>query len=84
MLKMLRQRVVVLAVLGVIAGVMYPLAVTGISRAFFPHEAEGSMIVQTTAERGRGAGGGYAPRSVGETRVNVVALNLALDALSKR
>jgi potassium-transporting ATPase KdpC subunit len=46
MLKMLRQSVVVLVVLGVLVGVIYPLAVTGISRAFFSHRAEGSMIVQ--------------------------------------
>jgi potassium-transporting ATPase KdpC subunit len=46
MLKMLRQSVAVLAVLGVLVGVIYPLAVTGISRAFFSHRAEGSMIVQ--------------------------------------
>ena len=46
MLKMLRQSVVVLVVLGVIVGVIYPSAVTGISQAFFSHKAEGSMIVQ--------------------------------------
>jgi K+-transporting ATPase ATPase C chain len=46
MLKMLRQSVVVLVVLGVLVGVIYPLAVTGISQAFFSHQAEGSMIVQ--------------------------------------
>jgi potassium-transporting ATPase KdpC subunit len=46
MLKMLRQSFVVLVVLGVLVGVIYPLAVTGISRAFFSHQAEGSMIVQ--------------------------------------
>ncbi len=46
MLRMLRQSVVALVTLGIIVGVIYPLAVTGISRAFFPHEAGGSMIVQ--------------------------------------
>lgn len=46
MLKVLRQSVVALVVLGVILGVIYPLAVTGISQAFFSHEAGGSMIVQ--------------------------------------
>jgi K+-transporting ATPase ATPase C chain len=46
MLKMLRQSVMALVVLGVITGVAYPLAVTGVSQAFFPHEAGGSMIVQ--------------------------------------
>ncbi len=33
-------------VLAVIVGVIYPLAVTGIARGFFSHEAEGSMIVE--------------------------------------
>ena len=46
MLKMLRQSVVILVALGVLVGGIYPLAVTGISQAFFPREAEGSMIVQ--------------------------------------
>lgn len=46
MLKMLRQSVVALVALGVVVGVIYPLAVTGISQAFFPHEAGGSMIIQ--------------------------------------
>lgn len=46
MLKMLRQSVVALVALGVIVGAIYPLAVTGISQAFFSHEAGGSMIVQ--------------------------------------
>jgi K+-transporting ATPase ATPase C chain len=46
MLKMLRQSVVVLVLLGVLVGVIYPLAVTGISRAFFSHQAEGSLIVK--------------------------------------
>ena len=46
MLKMLRQSLVALVVLGIVVGVIYPLAVTGISQAFFPHEAEGSMIVE--------------------------------------
>jgi K+-transporting ATPase ATPase C chain len=46
MLKMLRQSVLVLVVLAVITGGIYPLAVTGISQAFFSHQAGGSMIVQ--------------------------------------
>jgi K+-transporting ATPase ATPase C chain len=46
MLKLLRQSVLVLVALAVITGVIYPLAVTGVSRAFFSHEAGGSMIVQ--------------------------------------
>ncbi len=46
MLKMLRQSLIVLVALGVVGGVIYPLAVTGISQAFFAHKAGGSMIVQ--------------------------------------
>lgn len=46
MLKMLRQSVVTLVALGILVGGIYPLAVTGISRAFFAREAGGSMIVQ--------------------------------------
>ena len=46
MLKMIRQAVVVLVLLGVMVGLIYPLAVTGISQAFFSHKADGSMIVR--------------------------------------
>jgi K+-transporting ATPase ATPase C chain len=46
MLKMLRQSLVALLALGLIVGVIYPLAVTGLSRAFFSHKAGGSMIVE--------------------------------------
>jgi potassium-transporting ATPase KdpC subunit len=46
MLKMIRQSLMVLILLGVITGVIYPLAVTGIAQAFFSHQAEGSMIVR--------------------------------------
>jgi K+-transporting ATPase ATPase C chain len=46
MLRMLRQCVVVLAVLGILTGVAYPLAVTGIAQGLFSHGAGGSMIVQ--------------------------------------
>ncbi len=45
MLKMIRQSLTVLIVLGVITGVIYPLAITGIAQGLFSHQAEGSMIV---------------------------------------
>lgn len=46
MLKMLRQSAAALVVLGILVGVIYPLAVTGIAQALFSHKAEGSMIIQ--------------------------------------
>jgi len=42
MLKVLRQSVVALVALGIVAGVIYPLVVTGIAQAFFSHKAGGS------------------------------------------
>jgi K+-transporting ATPase ATPase C chain len=46
MLKMLKQSVIILVTLGITVGAIYPLAVTGIARGLFSHEARGSMIVQ--------------------------------------
>jgi K+-transporting ATPase ATPase C chain len=46
MLKMLRQSLVTLLVMGVLTGVAYPLLVTGIAQGFFARNAGGSMIVQ--------------------------------------
>ena len=41
-----RQSVVLLIVLAVLLGIVYPLFITGIGRAFFHDKAEGSLIVQ--------------------------------------
>ena len=44
MLSQLRQAVVSLIILTLITGVLYPLAMTGISAAVFPHQAGGSVM----------------------------------------
>jgi potassium-transporting ATPase KdpC subunit len=41
-----RQAVVLLIALSVLLGIVYPLFITGIGRAFFHGKAEGSLIVQ--------------------------------------
>ena len=46
MSKMLRPVIVSLFVFTVITGMLYPLAVTGISQLFFPVQANGSVIVK--------------------------------------
>jgi K+-transporting ATPase ATPase C chain len=46
MLRLIRQSLVVLILLGVIVGVAYPLAVTGIAQAVFPHKADGSLLTK--------------------------------------
>lgn len=44
MLKELKPALLMLAVLSVITGAAYPLLVTGIAQAVFPHQANGSLI----------------------------------------
>lgn len=50
MFGQLRIAAVMLAVLTVITGVCYPLLVTGLAQAFFPHEANGSLVRAGSAE----------------------------------
>jgi potassium-transporting ATPase KdpC subunit len=44
MLREIRPAILVLAVLALITGVAYPLAMTGIAEAIFPKQAQGSLI----------------------------------------
>jgi K+-transporting ATPase ATPase C chain len=46
MLAQLRAAVVSLLALTVVTGIAYPLLVTGIAQAAFPHQANGSLIVK--------------------------------------
>ncbi|MDA8091755.1 MAG: potassium-transporting ATPase subunit KdpC [Nitrospiraceae bacterium] len=45
-IKMIRNAVMTLIVLTVLTGIIYPLAITGISQAVFPAKANGSIIMK--------------------------------------
>jgi potassium-transporting ATPase KdpC subunit len=43
-MNLLKQAVICLAILMIITGILYPLAVTGLAQLIFPYQANGSMI----------------------------------------
>lgn len=45
-MRQLRTSILIFLVLTVVTGLIYPLAVTGIAQALFPHQANGSLIVK--------------------------------------
>lgn len=52
MLRELKTSVLMLVAMTLVLGVLYPLAVTAIARAFFAEEARGSLIVEDGVVRG--------------------------------
>jgi K+-transporting ATPase ATPase C chain len=48
MRQQIRAALVAIAIFTVLTGILYPLLITGVAQAFFPHKANGSLIVVNT------------------------------------
>lgn len=46
MTKMIRPALVLFVLLSAITGILYPLAITGVARALFPQQANGSLVLR--------------------------------------
>jgi K+-transporting ATPase ATPase C chain len=79
MLAQIRSALVVLAALTIITGVAYPLLVTGIAQAAFPHQANGSLIVRD----GRTLGSTLIGQSFDDPKYFWGRLSATTDANSK-
>ncbi|HLA29104.1 MAG TPA: potassium-transporting ATPase subunit KdpC [Syntrophales bacterium] len=59
MLALIKKSFLVLAVWTFITGALYPLAVTGVAKVFFPFRSEGSIIISKGVSRGSALIGQY-------------------------